>query len=87
MQSEKINVIGGIDGVRDAVDFVGDGNAPPQDGVVFDVVDHEGGIVEHLHHLADSVELFVGDPQPCVEGLSEDQTFSYPQNDPNSNVM
>ena len=55
--------------MRDAVDFVGDGNAPPQDGVVFDVVDHEGGVVQHLHHFADLLQLLVGDLKPGVEGL------------------
>ena len=69
LQAQKIDVISRVDGVRNAVNLVGDWNAASKNRVIFDVVYHEGGVMKHLHNLTDLFQLLVGNLQPSVEGL------------------
>ena len=75
LEAEKVDVIGGVDRMRNAVNLVRDRNAPSKNRIILDVVDHERGVVEHLHHFADTSKLVVGDSQPSVEGLFYDETI------------
>ena len=68
LEGLEVDVVGAVDGLRGAEDGVGDGDTAAEEGGVFDVVDEEGGGVEHGYYLCDDLEGGGGDLQPCVEG-------------------
>lgn len=74
MEGLEVDVVGGVDGLGGAEDGVGDGDAAAEEGVVFDVVDEEGGGVEHADDAGDDVEGGGGDLEPGVE--SGDEVFA-----------
>lgn len=53
LEGEEVDVVCGVDGLRDAEDVVGDGEAAAELGGVLDVVDEEGGLVEHADGFGD----------------------------------
>ena len=71
LEGLEVDVVCGVDGLGGAEDGVGDGDAPAQEGVVFDVVDEEGGGVEHSNYFCDDLEAGGGDLEPGVEGGDE----------------
>lgn len=68
LQRGEVDVIRGIDGLGDAEDVVGDGEAAAQLGRVLDVVDQQRGLVEHAHDAGDGLEALGGHVEEGVEG-------------------
>lgn len=71
VQGLEVDVVCGVDGLGGAEDGMGNGDAAAEEGAVFDVVDEEGGGVEHGDDAGDDLEGRRGQLQPGVEGGDE----------------
>lgn len=53
LQTQEVDVVGRVDDRGNAINAVGDREASPQLGTVFNVIYEQAGVVEHLRHLDD----------------------------------
>ena len=70
LHGKEIDVVGGVDRQRCAVDVMRNRNAAAQFGIILDVVDEQRGVVQHLDQFADGHELVVGNGEPEIECLT-----------------
>lgn len=71
LEGGEVDVVGRVDGLGDAEDVVGDGEATAQLGGVLDVVDEKRGLVQHADDPGNDVKARGGDVEPGIEGSDE----------------
>lgn len=71
LEGDEIDVVCAVDGLGGAEDVVGDGDAATKLTAILNIVDEEGGSVEHSDYAGDDLKRVVRDVEEGVKGFDE----------------